>query len=471
MGLGYDISARLPQTTAAMGITAESLRRKIRRIERIADHEDGTLQVYLIELDSVTQEAINGIARSLRNRAGHYLLVLTSDYEELDIVLLQLELPPARPGSLAPPQVIVRPHRLTMKRRDPDKVELRVLRRFTYTEADAEAQYEKLLSAYVVAAWAEPYFNNRALFSDYYLKERLPERPEWGENPKPVYTQLQTLYDRARERFAGADEAAVRRDLIEPVLAALGFRVRSAKGDTETPDYTLGSAEGNGPLAACLAYTWDRSLDGKDESHGEARRDDNPGARVVSVLESGPAPWAIVTNGKLWRLYAAAAASRATSYYEIDLEEALASSEPQEAFRYFWLLFRTHAFQPTIRTLEGESRELSFLDLLLHESAQYAKRLGERLKDRVFLEVFPELARGFIAHIRRVDGAAADLSQERLDEILALGHEADQGAAGLSPAGQELMKIWNDLDAGLIKDTHEAYDEAERRVRERGAEA
>jgi hypothetical protein len=72
-----------------------------------------------------------------------------------------------------------------------------------------------------------------------------------------------------------------------------------------------------------------------------------------------------------------------------------------------------------------------------------------------------------IARLIENDQITSEMYQERLDEILALGHEAEQGAAGLSPAGQELMKIWNDLDAGLIKDTTAAYDEAERRVRER----
>jgi len=55
--LGYDTSGRLRQTTAAMGITAESVRTKVRRIERIASQENGTLEVYLIELDSVTLAA------------------------------------------------------------------------------------------------------------------------------------------------------------------------------------------------------------------------------------------------------------------------------------------------------------------------------------------------------------------------------------------------------------------------------
>ena len=52
-----------------------------------------------------------------------------------------------------------------------------------------------------------------------------------------------------------------------------------------------------------------------------------------------------------------------------------------------------------------------------------------------------------------------------------MGQEADTASAGLSPASQELMKIWGDMDAGLIKNTADAFDEAEKRVRERGAEA
>lgn len=77
---------------------------------------------------------------------------------------------------------------------------------------------------------------------------------------------------------------------------------------------------------------------------------------------------------------------------------------------------------------------------------------------------------GDLALIERLiesDKITAEMYQERLDAILQLGHEADREAAGLSPAGQELLKIWSDMDAGLIKDTGEAFDEAERRVRER----
>jgi len=74
-----------------------------------------------------------------------------------------------------------------------------------------------------------------------------------------------------------------------------------------------------------------------------------------------------------------------------------------------------------------------------------------------------------IARLIENDQITSEMYQERLDEILRIGQEADAAATGLSPAGEELMKVWNDLDAGLIKNTAQAFDEAERRVRERGA--
>lgn len=74
-----------------------------------------------------------------------------------------------------------------------------------------------------------------------------------------------------------------------------------------------------------------------------------------------------------------------------------------------------------------------------------------------------------IARLIENDRITTEMYQERLDEILSLGHEEAEEAAGLSPAGEELMKIWNDMDAGLIKDDAAAYDEAEKRLREQQA--
>ena len=406
--LGYRTDGRQPQSVSAMGITAGSLSRHIKHIERIAVHDDGAepLDLYLIELASVTIAATQGLARALRNRAGNYLLVLTDDYERLDFVLLQRSLPGTPASPMTARQVSVRPRILTVNRRNPSQVQLRVLRRFTYTESDADAQYDKLLSAYAVAEWSEPLFNNRALFSDYYLNERLPELAEWRERPEDAYHRFRDLLHRLRQQADTDDGGATDQPPVESALEALGFKpVRAGGGDE--PAYRLYAPDNpEKPVAVCLAYSWNRYLDGRDETRDLQTPDENPGARVVTVLQSGEAPWAIVTNGKLWRLYSARSHSRSTNYYEIDLDETLAMADPNEAFRYFWLFFRQNAFVTSEVQRDGQTRELSFLDRLLDESESYAKGLGERLKERVFEQVFPHFATGFIEHLKGQVGLA-----------------------------------------------------------------
>ena len=431
--LGYNTDARTLQTPANLGMTADSTVRPIQRIELIADQE-GLFQIYLFELTSITVTHTRALARAFRNRAGNYLLVLASDYEHLDFVLLERYLPSgsANGSTLGQRQVGIRPHVLTIDRRKPNRIDLRVLRRLTWTESDAFAQYDKLLSAYAVSDWSEEFFNNRALFSDYYLLERLPERPQWVEDPKPSYIGLRQLYQGAASRFAGKERDLLLRELMEPALQALGFDVRPGKklgSRVSEPDYRLyapapglAQPEESSIRALCLVYPWGRSLDSKDDQRDNETPEENPGAVVVSLLEKGEAPWAMVTNGKLWRLYSQRTHSRSTNYYEIDLEEVLAHVGPQaahaaESFRYFWLFFRSQAFEPVEVERDGKTVWLTWLDQLLLESADYAKELGERLKDRVFEQVFPHLAAGFIKDIRERDGIDSGLLQEALDIV------------------------------------------------------
>ena len=224
--LGYRTDSRQSQSVSAMGITAGSLERQVRHIERIAVHDDGAepLDLYLMELNSVTVAATQGLVRALRNRAGNYLLVLTDDYERLDFVLLQRSLPGSPTSPMTTRQVSVRPRILTVNRRNPSQVQMRVLRRFTYTESDSDAQYDKLLSAYAVAEWSEPLFNNRALFSDYYLNERLPELAEWRERPEDVYHHLRDILPRLREQTPSSDDGATAQSLVGDGLRGIGVQ-------------------------------------------------------------------------------------------------------------------------------------------------------------------------------------------------------------------------------------------------------
>ena len=427
--LGYDTTGRTPQVAEHLGITAEGLQRAIKRVELLAT-QAGFFQVYLFEVASVTLATTRGIAKAFRDKVGNFLLVLTTrDYERLDFVLVDrtpAEARPELPGKPAPPELKLRS--LTVERRNPTRVQLRVLRRFTWTEADQFYQFDKIRAAYDIADWSEEHFNNRALFSDHYLLTRLRERPEWLEDPKTSFQALQALLRQAAQRFAGKAEQAARDGLLEPALRALGFELRPgerATSDASEPDYRLfvpGAKTDAKPAALCLAYAWDRSLDGKDEQRDPENPGENPAFRVVSLLEHGEAPWVIVTNGRTWRLYARFSHSRATNYYEINLEEALALAGPftpeiSDAFRYFWLLFRRQAFEPRDAVRDGKPISASLADLLLLESEDYAKQLGDSLKDRVFLEVFPHLAEGFIVEFAEDRRQRLTLQQKALDAV------------------------------------------------------
>jgi hypothetical protein len=67
------------------------------------------------------------------------------------------------------------------------------------------------------------------------------------------------------------------------------------------------------------------------------------------------------------------------------------------------------------------------------------------------------------------DAVRTEVYQERLDEILSMGASVDEGAAGLSEAGAGVMKVWEKLDQGAIADETEAFEEADRTVREKHA--
>lgn len=140
----------------------------------------------------------------------------------------------------------IRPRTLTLARRKPERRELRVLKRLTWTEPDGFAQQEKLLAAYSVADWSEEHFNNRALFSDYYLLERLREFPEWGQDPKAAYLALRERYGGAAARFAGKPLADLKTALIEPALTALGFKFEREPRDCRCgfPRHRCSSADG-----------------------------------------------------------------------------------------------------------------------------------------------------------------------------------------------------------------------------------
>ncbi len=251
-----------------MGFTSDQLKSSITHIERLASTDGGQIEVYLIELKAVMVSITQKLAQAFRNLSVQFpLLVLTDDYQHRDFVLVEryTAAPNVVQDNLtgfptpAAKQVRVRPRVLTVNRLKPSNVARCVLRRFSYTESDSFAQYDKLLSAYVVADWSEPFFNNRALFSDYYLLQRLPDSPVWqsqinAAHMTSTFQALRDLYEDARDTFANASTSVARTTLVQPALTLLGFTTQPVAKDEATaiePTYRLYT-----PMVLLLFLPW-----------------------------------------------------------------------------------------------------------------------------------------------------------------------------------------------------------------------
>lgn len=116
------------------------------------------------------------------------------------------------------------------------------------------------------------------------------------------------------------------------------------------------------------------------------------------------------------------------------------------------------------RQLNIRSKEMLTVSRLrmLRENADRAGKSG-----RLGLISQADLLR--LGKLIESDAVRAEVYQERLDEILSVGTSADERAAGLTEAGQTVMNVWEKMDTGAITDAAQAFDEADRSVRERHA--
>ncbi len=411
--LGYDTADRALLSPEAVGLSGESAS-AIKRIELLSEDPEQFLRVVFAQPKSLTAKVRNDLVRVLGRSTLDHLLVLASDFDTLEFVFLDKRKREQK-GPASSERIQVVPKTISVNRRGPTRLDLRTLRRFTWTGRDALEQFDKLRSVFDAAAYTGEYFQNRGLFSDYFLRDRLREDPAWRENPSELFAFVRDLLRDAQARWGGKDKETLRNELLEPLFKKLGFKAtvnRPSKTDQTQPDYLLKASDG-GKLTAAFVYAWDRWLDGPDLNDADTP-EENPGACVVTALDQGIADWIVVTNGRLWRLYSRQAHARATNFYEVDLVEALTASgdtDPNEAFRYWSLFFRPDAFRP-IPEAAG-----CWLDTILQGSREYAKRLGERLKDRIFITIFPHLAQGFLVDRKQRLGQNKEPTEEELADI------------------------------------------------------
>jgi hypothetical protein len=278
----------------------------------------------------------------------------------------------------------------------------------------------------------------KTLFSQHYLQKRLPDHPEWQEDPRAVFEAVRELWQRAREYGDTWNESQTEQEFIQPVLDLLGWAYivqpkAHQAGQVRRPDYALfpddatkdDAAPHQGDDAAFYsrvpaiaeAKYWGRSLSQRDTG-GREKWDaqSNPSHQMVSYLVGTRVGWGILTNGLTWRLYSREVSSTASEYYEVDLGLIFDSlpddgelTEEQAAvlmdqFRRWWLFFRQRSFVP-------DAQGRSFVERVQEGSDTYARRISDTLKTLVYEKVMPEIAGGFVAYRHRQKGVEEETEQ------------------------------------------------------------
>lgn len=233
------------------------------------------------------------------------------------------------------------------------------------------------------------------------------------------------------------NEATTERDLIDPIIGALGWtdyltqQTTSKKGREDIPDYLLFESASHKEAAVgekdqadrfrhgtliLEAKAWNIPLDRKngDMSDGVPSNQILRYLDRVSIRTDGKLKWGILTNGRYWRLYYQDAKSRSEEFLSLDLplilglegfEHDLLSQEEakrQDWLKVFYCLFRREAFQQ------------QFHEYALKEGQHWEEKVAQSLSDVVFAEVFPNLAKALAAHDPQ---APAILSPEYLAEL------------------------------------------------------
>ena len=173
---------------------------------------------------------------------------------------------------------------------------------------------------------ASNWFQNRGLFSDHFLQERLPDWKAWKVDAEliPFRNGLKSLYEAKKHFLVDMNEAQTEDEFIKPVLDLLGYtdsyivQASTKLGkQTSRPDYALFPDQAtkdksytkvkDNDYTQCIgiadAKYWERELDLAKSSERDTFTNLNPSFQIAGYLTGTKQNWGILTNGRLWRLY------------------------------------------------------------------------------------------------------------------------------------------------------------------------
>lgn len=231
---------------------------------------------------------------------------------------------------------------------------------------------------------------NRDLFSNQYLDEHLPETDHWQSiDPatlRETYDAIDELWERER------DESQLETAFVRPVFRLLGipFGIDENTERGRRPIYGFFRSD-EAARNACDIHENSVAIaqTGRWDHDPDTRRDsEDPSYWIHKSLQETQTAWAVLTNGRYWRLYHNSKKHKIDTYYEIDLPAVL-ESDDIETFKYFYLFFRHEAF---LSDADGDC----FLDDVYRESDVFVQELKENLQENVH-EAIRTLAEGFLA--------------------------------------------------------------------------
>ncbi len=273
------------------------------------------------------------------------------------------------------------------------------------------------------------------LFKQYFLTDGIRETPEWQESVKneEVLTRfihdITTCFDNF-SHFSNPNEAVTEKELIRPVLEALGWTdylpQQGSTRNEDIPDHLL-FADGEAMKRAVSrtnskeryrdafvvqeSKRFTRFLDNREQ--GDNVQEGTPHGQILrylstaDIVSAGSIRWGILTNGNVWRLYDQRARPRATGFFEIDLQGFL-NEDNEDGLRTFFLLFRRDAF------VLRQGATITFLETALAEGRRYEEKVTQDLSSVVFDRVFPKVIEAL------ADTAGASLPEVRATALIFL---------------------------------------------------
>ncbi|PDW01174.1 Eco57I restriction-modification methylase domain-containing protein [Candidatus Chloroploca asiatica] len=379
--LGYSPQAQISYSARTLDWPANvAVDLRGRAFELLADTDDGFFQVLLLaphdnSSAGLSQALMQRLFASLEQRGNEAILIVpASDWGTLELVLLADLRPfderqgaPSFLGFSFDPRAI-RPHQLSA---------LELLAVGDVGPGEAAATVARAFRR----AQQECFFRSVNFFSTYYLEQRIAGDPamEVGQTWHALRAQMPAL----RADLKVADARAC--------LAALGWTIAPGR-----PERLL---VGDQALALVAILPPEHPLDQALSAQSY------PQLELIAALEqerqAGGLAWAILTNGRTWRLYSHLTASISGAFYEVELGDLL-SYGSDEDLRYFAGFFGAAGLGS------------QFVGAVFASSQTLAREVGENLKQVVFQEVFQLLANAIADDLKRTGEYDGSEEQRRL---------------------------------------------------------